>query len=291
MPFTHFTDIGLPAFSRELNLSFINFFLGTGGGMNQTRYYHARLIFFFQADGKCYFDDGTARHCLKSGDWVLIPPLVEVRHFLDESAPHLSLHFTLTAYGGFDMLSNHPGFLTGNDPGLVREIRREIGKNDKVSLPLLFQEICWQCLRRVRGEFPAFEPIARLCPDSESGRLLKLLVDHAAPSLTMNKFAKFAGIPRDTLVKRLTEACGIPPGRIVDRVLVLHAVRLLTNERRTVKETAYELNFPTPGGFSRFFRRMTGSPPGRFQQRFQAVPPDTADLLSMLDREAKRQKG
>ena len=282
MAFTHFSDISLPSFARELDLSFVNFYLGSGNGLSRTRYFHARLIFFFQAGESCFFDDGTTCHHLKGGDWVLIPPFVEVRHFLDRSAPHLSLHFTLLAYGGFDMLSNCQGILCGRSSGMVREIRREIRRNDKGALTLLFQEICWKCLRSVRREFPAFGRVPMLCGDSVSGRLFKLLIDNASPGLTMKKIAGTAGISRETFIKKIKEATGIPPGRIVDRVLVLRAIRLLTEERRSVKETAYELGFPDPYGFSRFFRRMTGSPPGQFGRRFQAVPPDAVQLFSFL---------
>lgn len=282
MAFTHFSDIGLPAFARELDLSFVNFYLGSGNGMSRTCYFHARLIFFFQADERCFFDDGaTCRH-LKGGDWILIPPFVEVCHFLDKSAPHLSLHFTLLAYGGFDMLSNCRGILCGRAPGMVREIRREIRRNDKGALTLLFQEVCWKCLRSVRREFPAFGRIPMLCGDSEPGRLFKLLIGNAAPGLTMKKLAETAGISREAFIRRIKEATGISPGRIVDRVLVLRAIRLLTEKQRSVKETAYELGFPDPYGFSRFFRRMTGSPPGQFRRSFRAVPPDAAQLVSLF---------
>ena len=56
-------------------------------------------------------------------------------------------------------------------------------------------------------------------------------------------------------------------GRVIDRIIVLRAIHLLTEKALSVKETADMLDFRDPYGFSRFFRRMTGSPPARVRRR------------------------
>lgn len=285
MAFTHFSDLDLPAFSRELELSFVNFYLGFSDGESFSRYPHARLIFFFRSDGTGFFDDdGGNRRSVHGGDWILIPPFVGVRHRLNASAPHLSLHFTLLAYRGFDMLAGVRHVLGGSDPALTEEIQGEIRRNDKITLMLLFQELCWKCLRRVKDEFPAFERIPALYTHPEAVRLLRLLTDNASPDLTMEKLARLAGIPRNTLIKRLTAAAGMPPGHAVDRILVSRAIRLLTEKQLSVKETAAALDFRDPYGFSRFFRRMTGSSPSQFRLRFQRAPLDAKRFISEADR-------
>ena len=283
MAFTHFADLDLLAFSREVELSFVNFYLGFSCTDSRRRHPHARLIFFFQADGTAFFEDGTRRIPLHAGDWVLIPPFVEVRHCLNDSSPHLSLHFTLLACGGFDMLSGKQEILFGNDRAMTDEIQREIRKNDRAALLMLFREVCWKCLRRTGHEFPVFSRLPLLWSDPESVRLFRLLTDNAAPGLTMQKFSRIAGIPKDALIKKLTAAIGIPPGRVIDRILVLRAIRLLTKDHLSVKETAYALEFRDPYGFSRFFRRMTGAPPARYRRRFEKNPPDAEHLISLLE--------
>lgn len=283
MAFTNFSDLDLLAFSRELQLSFVNFYLGFSDTDSRSRYPHARLIFFFRADETNFFDDGTTRLTLHDGDWVLIPPFHEVRHCLNPAAPHLSLHFTLLACGGFDMLAEKHGLLYGNDPDMTDEIQREVRRNDRVSLMMLFREVCWKCLRRTASGFPVFLRLPALWSDPESVRLFRLLTEHASPGLTMEKFARITGISRDALIKKLTGAIGIPPGRVIDRILVLRAIHLLTEESLSVKETADRLDFRDPYGFSRFFRRMTGAPPARFRRRFRKNPPDAEHLISILD--------
>lgn len=288
MAFTHFSDLDLLAFSRELELSFVNFYLGFSSTDSKSRHPHARLIFFFQADGTAFFDDGTSRLILHGGDWVLVPPFVELRHCLNAAAPHLSLHFTLQACGGIDMLAGKKQILFGNDPAMLPEIRREITGNDRVSLMMFFREICWKYLRKVRHEFPVFQHLPELWTNPETVRLFRLLTENASPKLTMRKFARIAGIPKDSLIKKLTASIGIPPGQVVDRILVMRAIRLLVDEKRSVKETAYALAFRDPYGFSRFFRRMTGAPPGQFSRRFRKAPSDTTHLISIGGPESRQ---
>ena len=108
-------------------------------------------------------------------------------------------------------------------------------------------------------------------------------MENASPGLTMQKFSRIVGIPKNTLIKKLTAAIGIPPGHVIDRLLVMRAIRLLVSEKLSVKETAYRLAFRDPYGFSRFFHRMTGSPPARFRSRFEKAPSDVEHIVSSLD--------
>lgn len=269
MPFTHFDDLDLLAFTNELKISFINFFLGYGEGTAASVYPHARLIFFFDADDTIFFQDPTDGCPIHKGDWLLVPPFVRIRHTLNQSAPHLSLHFTFQAYEGFDLLSQSSRIICRHDPERVHEVERALSAKTKMDLALLFQEVCFACLREVKDAFPAFSRIAGLYRDPETIRLIRLITQNVRPDFTLRDLAEHSRLSINVIVKKMTRVAGMPPGRFMDRILTRRAAQLLMKESLSVKETAYRCGFRDPYGFSRFFRRMTGTSPSEFQRRFQ----------------------
>ena len=86
----------------------------------------------------------------------------------------------------------------------------------------------------------------------------------------MEALARALGCSRQTLYRRL-RAEGVTFEALLDRVRCRLAMRLLRDEKASVKDTAYRLGFADPAAFSRAFKRWTGSSP-RFW-RGKAVNP------------------
>ena len=81
-----------------------------------------------------------------------------------------------------------------------------------------------------------------------------------AGEVRMEALAQALGCSRQTLYRRLRSE-GVTFEALLDRVRRRLAMRLLRDERLSVKETAYRLGFADPAAFSRAFKRWTGSSP------------------------------
>ncbi|REG82638.1 helix-turn-helix domain-containing protein [Marinomonas pollencensis] len=74
-------------------------------------------------------------------------------------------------------------------------------------------------------------------------------------------------------ISRLNRACKLILQQsvhdLIQSRLQLEAKRQLLYSRQTIEEIAYHLGFKDPGYFSRFFKKSTGYPPGRFRAASQ----------------------
>lgn len=89
---------------------------------------------------------------------------------------------------------------------------------------------------------------------------------HLAPLLAggsprMEEVARELGYGRQTLYRRL-KGEGVTFEQLLDRVRHRAALRMIREERLSVKEAAFRLGFSDPAAFSRAFKRWTGASPG-----------------------------
>ena len=73
------------------------------------------------------------------------------------------------------------------------------------------------------------------------------------------------GYSRQTLYRRLKSE-GVTYEQLLDRVRRRIALRLIGEERLSVKEAAYRLGFSDPAAFSRAFKRWTGKSPREMRE-------------------------
>ena len=82
----------------------------------------------------------------------------------------------------------------------------------------------------------------------------------AGGGVRIEEVARALGLSRQTLYRRL-KAEGFTFEEILDALRRRLALRMLREDRLSVKETAYRLGFSDPAAFSRAFKRWTGSSP------------------------------
>lgn len=93
-----------------------------------------------------------------------------------------------------------------------------------------------------------------------------LLEQPNAESRDMRAAARALGLSVRSLRRKLQKE-GAAYSDIADGALATLAKRLLSDERRTIQETAYAMGFSAPSAFHKAFKRWTGTTPKEFRQR------------------------
>ncbi|MDJ0362522.1 AraC family transcriptional regulator [Rhodococcus sp. H29-C3] len=95
---------------------------------------------------------------------------------------------------------------------------------------------------------------------------------HADPGepWTVDSLARVAAMSRSAFAERFRVAMGQSPAAYLAAVRMDAAADLLTGEQLSVAETAQRLGYESEAGFSRAFRRHTGSTPSQWRLGFAA---------------------
>lgn len=116
--------------------------------------------------------------------------------------------------------------------------------------------------------FQAEKELARLSRETTYADRLR---DHVLDPKTTNRrdmatAARSLGLSARSLRRKL-QLEGESYTDIVDEALSTLAKRLLSDEQRTIEQTAYELGFSAPSAFHKAFKRWTGVTPSDFRRR------------------------
>ena len=96
---------------------------------------------------------------------------------------------------------------------------------------------------------------------SVRGRVEKLLIPILhTDEAKIETIARKLGLSRQTLFRKL-KAEGVTFEQVLDELRHKLALEYLNGKNVSVNETAYQLGFSDPAGFSRAFKRWTGSSP------------------------------
>ena len=104
-------------------------------------------------------------------------------------------------------------------------------------------------------------------PDNVIAQLKRLIESHYRKHWTVARYAARIGTSVSRLNRLCREQLQLSAKQMIDARLLLEAKRQLIYTRATLDEIAFDLGFKDPGYFSRYFRRNTGLPPGRFRKR------------------------
>ncbi len=103
-------------------------------------------------------------------------------------------------------------------------------------------------------------------------RFAALCEAHFRDRWTVAQYAERLGLSAD----RLTDICrrtrGTTPKHLIDRRVVTEARRLLETSTHSIDQIAGILGFPSASHFNRFFRKFTGTPPGRYRSEMRPKP-------------------
>ncbi|MEM7417797.1 MAG: helix-turn-helix transcriptional regulator [Gemmatimonadota bacterium] len=152
---------------------------------------------------------------------------------------------------------------------VVDEIRREqphfTGSPADRDLLLAYLNVLRLQVRRAAatGTRPRVEDEA--APD----RFRSLLEEQLLRHRSVQWFARELGCSVRTLSRHCMDRYGRSPKRVIDDRLSLEAKRLLVNSTASAESIGRRLGFAEATHFTRFVRRTTGDPPGRFRARWQ----------------------
>ncbi len=105
-------------------------------------------------------------------------------------------------------------------------------------------------------------------PTDECSRFCDLVVENYTKSRNVNFYAKQLGYDAryfSTLFRTISN--GISPLEWIEQYVVAQAKSVITaNPKQSIKETAFQLGFPSTANFCRYFKRVTGITPEEYKR-------------------------
>ena len=100
-------------------------------------------------------------------------------------------------------------------------------------------------------------------------RFTDLVVEHYKENRNVNYYASLLDYDQQYFTKLFCKASGgVSPLEWIQQYVVTQAKLLMdANPKQTIKETAYQLGFPTTANFCRYFKRATGIYPQQYKDK------------------------
>lgn len=248
-----------------LKLEFKKFYLGVSNGFFQTCYPWARLVYCLDCGAETFWKAKEQLLHLKRGMWLLIPPFIEVEHH-HKNSHHLSLHFSYSLLRGVELLSGIKFIRYGSAPeftALVENMTPDEPEQFLNCANILVRTILQQLMPLTDHTISSNMKLIRY------SHLTDYLIRQKNPHISVAEMAKVMNLCEQTFARKFAADTGLTPRKLNENIIIDHAITLLENETLSIKEIAAELHFSSEYYFSRFFKRNTGVPPGRFRQKMQ----------------------
>ena len=101
--------------------------------------------------------------------------------------------------------------------------------------------------------------------ESGTGRMERVLRQHALSNLTLEELAFLCGMSPATFKRHFAQRYGMSPGRWQKARLLEHAARLLREEKLPPGDVYWRVGYPSPSSFTKAFREHHRSTPGAYQ--------------------------
>lgn len=98
-------------------------------------------------------------------------------------------------------------------------------------------------------------------------RFIQLVSQHCHEQHQIDYYAERMCLTNRYLGTVIRQTSGVTAKEWIDRALTTYAKTLLLHSNKSVAEISFELNFPNPSFFSKYFKRATGMTPLDFAQR------------------------
>lgn len=99
-------------------------------------------------------------------------------------------------------------------------------------------------------------------------RFSELVEAHFRERWSVIDYAETLGVSRDRLGDICLRVRGLGPKELIDRRVAIEARLQLENSSNSIQQIAALLGFSSAPQFTRFFRRVTGSPPGVYRKDY-----------------------
>jgi AraC family transcriptional regulator, transcriptional activator of pobA len=107
-------------------------------------------------------------------------------------------------------------------------------------------------------------------------RFRQLVEMHYRDNLGVEDFCRMLDVTRAHLHNACVRTFGRSPQRLVRERLAVEARLRLRQTAQPIEQIAYGLGFRDPAYFNRFFRRLSGMPPGAYRKAARVAPPREA---------------
>lgn len=251
------------AVANTFKIEFINFYAGISHGEFFTCYPHARLLYSLK-NKKAMLDDGQNQIEFKRGMWLLIPPMVKVKHSHIESN-HLAIHFN-TTWGMMELLTRFDSIQYAQCNELM-PIAESI--SSVIDDPVKFVNAAELMTRYVLHQILQTINIDTQCTAENMLRyqdFIQYLQKKSDARLKVADMARFMGMGEQTFARKFAADWHITPHKFNEKILSNLAVKLLEQTELSLKEIAEKLHFANEYHFSRFFKRNMRISPGKFRR-------------------------
>lgn len=155
--------------------------------------------------------------------------------------------------------------------------------------PLIRREITWILLNGPMG--PALRQIGLAGSHmARIGRAIACIREGFADQLNVRRLADVAGMSPATFHRHFKAATAMTPVQYQKQLRLQEARRLLLSHNADVARIGYAIGYESPSQFSREYRRLFGSPPGRDGQQIRRTLGPQVDAkdrrLQQIGREA-----
>lgn len=210
---------------------------------------------------------------LAPGQALLVFPY-QFHHYTQLAAPTLRWMFCTFEVGAPDLLKPLRDHVV--TPGsAARAARDQIVRRWLACRRAVVSEIDEQLLRvellhallALLRDLPTTAPKPPRTPHSLLRRVNLALAARRGQPLSIADLAKRLGQSEPTLRTRFKQTAGIPLGAYMLNYRINHAMALLRNTERSLKNIAEESGFGSPQSFSRGFKHATGLSPRSYRKR------------------------
>ncbi|AYA77489.1 hypothetical protein DOE78_19810 [Bacillus sp. Y1] len=233
---------------------------------------YTEIIFIEQGRGDFILEE---KHFTgKTGDLIILNPLsdLEVKSYMDDPLNGISICFSNLHING-----KQKGFLVESTvlPIInLQEEKKEIHSYLKVILSEYYakhagyQDIISSILQTVVIKVTRLLQNANHHPSLSSVCLevKKYIEDNFRQELTLNDLANLVYVSPYHLGHVFKEEVGLPPIQYMIQCRIEEAKRLLEHSDLSVREIALLIGYENANYFNLLFKKMTGSPPGKFRR-------------------------
>lgn len=251
--------------ANAFKVEFINFYFGISSGEFITCYPHPRVIYLLNCAAPAQLDDGTQTVIFERGMWLLIPPMVKVRHIHRENF-QLSIHFNCTP-GNMELtaLFDTIQYARANELlEIVDKLSPEADDPVKFvnAADLTVRYVLHQLLMKCNiDSVAAAENLLRY------QELTEWLIKKSDLRIKVAEMAHFMHLGEETFARKFTADMQITPKKFNEKIVLNHSIQLLGVPDLSLKEIAQKLHLADEYHFSRFFKRNMQIPPGRFRKK------------------------